>query len=297
MIGPRLSETDVRKTDGTPGEQGSKTRKGEKPVEDERAISIQVDVCKGAEGHDKDDGEERATGAINVSEDLGSISLLGKSSQCAGATIDTRHTNGHDGNQDDDVHEAVEALETGIFADEHERRSIDIDERIGTEKVFIIRADEKTNKGEADDIEEGDTPEDLSDSTGQVLEGILGLGRSKTNQLGSAEGKGGRDEDGAETLEAIAERSGVIPGASTPVFIVDARGWTTSENQDKGDNHEDDGRTEFEARGPKFFLGVAKRAEYVDQNDKEPEDGDPDGHVDAGPPVFYCETGDSQFER
>ena len=58
---------------------------------------------------------------------------------------------------------------------------------------------------------QGNTPEDLLDGTRKGLDGILGFGCRKTDQLGSTEGEGGGDEDGAETTKPIFPGARVVP--------------------------------------------------------------------------------------
>jgi hypothetical protein len=96
VVRPCLAEANVGQADGTPGEEGSHTGELEQPSEDELTIGSQVHVGEGSAEKDGGHGHQRATRAINVGEDLGGVTLLTESSESAGATVDTGHTNGHD---------------------------------------------------------------------------------------------------------------------------------------------------------------------------------------------------------
>lgn len=54
-----------------------------------------------------------------------------------------------------------------------------------------------------------------------------------------------------------------------------ALGWAAAEDQDEGDDQEDDRGGELERRGPELLLGVAERAEDVDDYDQDEEQGYP----------------------
>ena len=160
-----------------------------------------------------------------------------------------------------------------------------------------MRVDKETDKEETEDVEEGDTPEDLLDGAGEGLDGVLGLSSSQTNQLSTGEGESGSDEHAAESLEAVVEGAGVVPVVGTNVVIVLAAAGTTAEHEDEGDDHEDDGGGKLERRGDEFFFGVTKSTKQVDNDDQNQEDGNPDGDTDIFVPVLDRNTADSQFKR
>lgn len=93
---------------------------------------------------------------------------------------------------------------------------------------------------------QSDSPEDLTDSTRERLEGVLGFGGCETDKLSSREGEGSGDENTAETLESTTESTWVVPSACTPVFAVQAALGTTAEYENERDDHEDDGGGELD---------------------------------------------------
>lgn len=235
------------KADGAPSEQSRQTGDGKKPVEDNGTGGIQADVGNEAEQDEEDDRGQGTARLVDVGEELGSIALLSQSGQGSGSTIHTRDTNGQDGGENDEVHEVVETLQASVLADKHKGRGLGV--RVGgrREQSGIIAADQQADEEETKDIKDGNTPEDLLDSTGHVLGWVGRLGSGKTDQLSTGEGEGGGDEDRAETLETILERTRVIPVAGTPVLVVSAILGTTAEDKDEGDNHEDDSGGQLEA--------------------------------------------------
>ena len=152
VVGPGLAETDMGQADGTPGEEGGHTRKLNQPTEDNLTISSQVHVCKSTHRQECDHGRQRAARAIHIGKDLGRIALLTESGESTRTTIDTRHADGDDRNKNDDIHEAVKALETGILANEHEGRSLDIDVA-GAEQTRVVAVDEQADEHETENVE------------------------------------------------------------------------------------------------------------------------------------------------
>ena len=96
VVDPGLAEPDVRKADGAPGKERSKTRELEEPVEDGLTGSGQVHVGEAAHQENDGNGEQRTSGAVNVCENLGGVALLGEGSKGTGSTVNTGHTDGDD---------------------------------------------------------------------------------------------------------------------------------------------------------------------------------------------------------
>jgi hypothetical protein len=217
VVLPGVPEADVGEADAAPGEEGGETGERLQPVESDGAAGGQGHESQGGPGDDEQSGPERTAGAVNVAEESGGVTLLGKRAECAGATVDTGETDGDDGKHDDDVGEVGEADDTGSLGDDDEGRGGHIDVAAVSEESGVVVVDEETDEGERQDIEKGDTPEDLLDRRGERLAGVLGFGCSETDELSSGEGEGCRDEHTAETDER-GERAGVLPPLATLVF-------------------------------------------------------------------------------
>lgn len=258
--------------DRTPGEEGSQTGQGQKPVEDNHAGGGKGNVGETTPGEEEDDGPERAARLVNVGEDLGSVTLLGERRQGTGSAVDARDTDGDDRDADDDVHERVVAREASVPDGNDERRgALGVGVGGNVEEIGVVGRDEQTDKRETQEVEEGDTPEDLLDSTGQRLGGVGRLSSGQTDKLGTGVGEGGRDEDGAETGETVLPWAGVAPGAVAPVFVVETVGRTTTADEDDGDDQEDDDSGKLEAGAPELLLSVTQSTEDVDDDDDDPE--------------------------
>lgn len=74
-----------------------RTRKGEKPIEDNTSIGTQVDVCDRSKCTDEKRGEGGSAGLVDVGEDLGSVALFTESVKGAGAGVDGGASNRSDG--------------------------------------------------------------------------------------------------------------------------------------------------------------------------------------------------------
>lgn len=286
LVLPGRPEADVRETDAPPGEQRREPGQGQQPGEDGGPVRVQVDVGEEAEGQHDADAAERPAGAVDIRKGLGGVALLREGGEGAAPAVHARDADGDDRDEDDDVHEGVEAAEAGVLADQDEGRGADVGVGAGAEQVRVVRVDEQADEEQAEDVEEGDAPEDLLDGAGQGPGGVAGLGGRQADQLGAAEGEGGRDEDGAEAAEAVLERAGVVPEPGAPVLAVLSCVRAAAEDEDQGDEHEDDGSGELEAGGPELLFGVAYRAEDVDDDDQDEEHGDPDCDGDVGVPVL-----------
>lgn len=145
VVRPRSAESNVGQADGSPSEECSQTRQSQKPREDRFAAGTKANVCDGTEHEDEDGREQRTTGLIYVSEKLGCVALFGECSKSARSTKNSRVPNGDDRDQDDDVHEAVKADQTGIFRGNHKRRSLAVAET-RSQKSFIRVLHQEANE-------------------------------------------------------------------------------------------------------------------------------------------------------
>lgn len=84
---------------------------------------------------------------------------------------------------------------------------------------------------------------------------------------------------------------------SSHVFAVFTVRRTAAEHEHKADDHEDDSGGEFDDRGPELFFGVTNASKDVDDDNGDPEDGNPDADADVLVPILYDERADCQLER
>lgn len=195
----------MRETDRAPGKDGRQPGDGQHPVESfalfrgGREVAEKTDEC--GEG----DTDHGTTATIDVGEDAGSLALLGEGGEGTRGAVDGRVTDGEDGDHDNDVHDGWEDGNAGIVNGDDEGRGGSISAGGATKKTGLVVWDEETDEGERDDVEEGDTPENLLNGCREGLARVCGLGGGKTDELGTSEGEGRGHEDAAETLEAVVE--------------------------------------------------------------------------------------------
>lgn len=162
----------------------------------------------------------------------------------------------------------------------------------------MVRWDNESEDEQGDDVEEGNSPEDLLGGLWEGLAGVGSFSSGKTDQLSSTESERSIDEDGAESLESIAGSTGVAPVLCANVTT--GISWdTTTVNDDTQEDETNDGN-DLDQTKHEFDLTVTTNTEDVDDNDKNKEDGDPDTDVDG---VFHvispesnCDTSSSKFE-
>ncbi|KAI6774588.1 hypothetical protein HG531_001437 [Fusarium graminearum] len=92
------------------------------PDENSGTFTIDTDVTESSNGDDGDNSGKRSSRLINKGEELRSVALLRQSHQGSATTVNTRNTDGQDGNKDDDVHEGVVSLQSSVRRGDNERR-------------------------------------------------------------------------------------------------------------------------------------------------------------------------------
>lgn len=247
----------MREANTTPRKQRREARQRQQPVKYSRAIGIQIHICQKSKQQNRNHAKQRPARAVDVGENPGRVALLGQGGQRARTAVHAADANGHDRHENDDVHEGVEALQVGVLADQDKGRGVDIGIRIGAEEVLVGGRDEEADKKETQNVKEGDAPKHLLDGAGKCLYGVLGFCGREAHELGAGKGKRGRHKDGAKPAETILKGAWVVPEPCAPVVGVLTGAGPAAEDEDKGDDDEDDGRGEFEQRGPEFFFGVA----------------------------------------
>lgn len=166
MVLPSIPETDVGKADAAPGEECSQTRKRLQPVEGDRSTGVERHECEWRPRKNEDGGPQRTAGAVDVGEEARCVTLLSERTQCTRSTVDTGKTNGNDGEHDDGVGEVGKSDDTSALGDDDERRGFNVD-KTAAQKSGVVVVDEQTDECEGQNVEEGDTPEDLLDGRGQ----------------------------------------------------------------------------------------------------------------------------------
>ncbi|KFY71690.1 hypothetical protein V499_08117 [Pseudogymnoascus sp. VKM F-103] len=236
---PGAAEADVSEADGSPSEDRAESREGKHPTQN-RVLLIGVSsVGDEAEGRGGADSDHRAALAIYVAEDLGSLSLV---SECGEGAV---HYRGED--SDASVFDGDDEGAGGTVAAV----------LVAGEEAGVVVGDEEADEGQADDVEEGDAPEDLLDGCGEGFSRVGGLGGGEADEFGAGEGEGRVDEDGAEALEAVAEWAGVDPEFAADV----AGGGSADAVDDDAEEDEADYGDDFDDGEEEFGFSVAFNAE------------------------------------
>ena len=277
--------------DRAPDKEVGQTREGEEPAEDGAALGGLANESDQTEEELDDDAPDGAAGLVNVREEAGGHTALGKSLHGTGRAERARVGNADDGNGDDGVEDGGKDLDTGVLDGQDERRGLGVGTGRAEETVVVGRHDQ-TEDEQVDDVEEGNAPEHLLGGEGNSLAGVRGLSGRETDKLGTTEGKGSDDEDTSEAIEAVLERTGVVPVLGTEVALV---ADTTAVDDDAEDDETRAGN-DLDGAENELNLSVAADTKDLDDGEDDEEDGDPDTLVDILAPELNGNRGGCQLE-
>lgn len=284
------AHADVSQADATPDEEEAETSKSQEPAEDLTTAGGSADVGKETEGNLEEDTVQGATLRVDVLEEGGGHVALSHSLNGSGRAESARVGDTEDGDGDDSVHDAGEDLDTGILDSKNEGRGLGVG-TAGSHETRVVGGEDETDDEQVQDVEDGNSPEDLLASHGDRLAGVGRLGSGQTNHLSTTEGEGSNDEDTAETLE-VGESTGVVPVLGANVSLV--AGTTTVD-----DNTEDDETNtgaDLDDTEDEFDFSVAADSEDLDDDEGGQEDGNPHCHVDILSPELDGDGGSDQLE-
>lgn len=198
-------------SDTAENEERRETRECQQPVEDVSTIWSQVDECQASKEELEKGDNKRTTLLVNVGEDFGPHTVLGQSLEGSGGSKGAGVGDTHDRNQDHGVEDGWKDLDTGKLDGNDERRAT-----TGSTLTMVQRAvsgDNEADEEQVHNVEDADTPDDLLGGLGDFLLWVFSLGSSESSKFSSAESEGSRDEDSAESMEAIEEGAvRVVPG-------------------------------------------------------------------------------------
>ena len=121
------------------------------------------------------------------------------------------------------------------------------------QKFGLVVADQESNDSEGHDVEEGNAPEDLLDSSRERLARIGCLCCSKTDEFCSREGKSSVDEDTAKTFEAVVESPWIAPLRTADVATV----GTPTDVDDDAENDESYHGCDLDDRKDELSLAIS----------------------------------------
>lgn len=312
---PRFSEANVAETYTGPHEEIRETRKGEQPVEDLGTHFRLVDERQETESDLQDDTPDGTALLVNVGECLGGHSVHCECLDGTGGSKGARVGDTDDGEGDDGIENGGKPLNTGQLDGDDKRRKLGVCAG-RVEQVLVVGRYNQAHKQETDHVEKGNPPEHLLGRGGKRFPGIGGFGGCEADQLRASEGECGGDEDGAKSLETIAERARLIPILAANVSAR-IRLYPTAIDHDSEDDEAEDGKNLDDAekeldcsielvitssrascRGLQRSLtfAVASNAENLNGCQDKEEDGNPDSDVDVCSPILDRDTGRCDFE-
>lgn len=292
IVLPCLTEADVGQTDGTVDEEVCNSGKGEQPVEEHLATTTLGLVGKRQKTENKlqDNGRNGATLFVNVGEELWCHALNCERLNGTRGGVRGRVGDADNGDGDDGVEDGGEYLDAGVGDGEHKRRVLCACVARSEQSRVVVWNDESENE-QVDNVEKGNAPEDLLGGFGDLPDRVRCLGGRKTGKLGTTVGKGRRDKDGAETLEAC-KGSGVVPVLCTNVPRA-SRDATAVDDDSKDD--ETSAGENFDRGEDELDLAISAHAEALNDGQDNEEDGDPDADVVCRP-VLNGQAGGGDFK-
>lgn len=201
---PRTAVADVGQVDRCPGEEGGEGGQGQQPVESDATLWCQRDVCEESEDQSKSQGNVWATVLVNAGEDLWCHAVKSQSLDGTGGSVGTGVGDGDDGKSDNGVEDVWHDGDVGKGAGADHWGVLGVGSGCALEG-WVIRWDDEAEDEEGDDVEDRDTPEHLLGGLWKRLSRVVGLSSGETYQLGTSKGESGGDEDGAPSLESVAE--------------------------------------------------------------------------------------------
>ena len=152
------------------------------------------------------------------------------------------------------------------------------------EQSVVVVRDENTDGQCAEHVEKEDTPENSTNSLGNVLARVFSLSRSDRHHLHATVGESSIDECGPETGETaggaltdiLLHRTGVLPVPETKTVV----SRPSTKIDDQGHEEQSDNRDDLDTGEHEFRFAVDLDGEDVEAEDDDDDDGDPCGDID-----------------
>lgn len=277
--------------DGSPDQQVCETSESKEPAEDVTTLTRLTNEGQQTEGELDDDAIEGTALGVDVSEEPGSHAALGHGLHGAGRSKGAGVCDTENGDGDDSVEDGGEDLDAGVLDGKHEGRGLGVG-TAGAQQAGVVRGEDEAEDEEVDDVEEGNSEEDLLASLGDGLAGVGGLGGGEANHLSTTEGEGGNNKDGAESSEAVAESTRLDPVLAANVALVAG----TAAVDDDTEDHEANTGEDLDEGEDELDFTVAADTKELDDDKRSHEHANPDTHVNIVAPEFDCQRGGNQLE-
>ena len=208
--------------------------------------------------------------------------------------VEARVASGEHRGEDHGVHERGGREQARVLEDEREGAHGDVG-HVVPEKARVGVRNDQADDEDREDVEEQDSPEDLSDGLGNVLLGMLGFACGDADELGSLEGEAHHHGDADQGGKAAHE------GCVADRPVLEARGRVAredSEDHREARADEEDHGHDLEEREPVFrlakaFYGYVVEREYEREEECAPECsghvGEPPAHDELGGHKVDCD--------
>ncbi|KAF4511541.1 hypothetical protein G6O67_003325 [Ophiocordyceps sinensis] len=297
LCGERLHEAQVAQVDEGPDDEAGDGGDVEQPGEDGEAVLGHVEEAEQAKRGAHHDGVVRRAVAVGGLEEARGVALVGQGHEDAAARVDVRVGRRQHRRQQHGVDDVRQHAHAGAVGDDDEGRG----RGVGRDalQVGVVKGHVEADEEDGGDEEHKDAPVGPADGRGNLLVRVLRLARADAHQLGPLIREAGGDEDGPEADEfargaadqVLGKGAGRVPVPEADVALVADAGVDAHGKYDEADNGDD-----LYAREPHLELAEPADGEEVCGGEDDPEDGDPDAHVEALVPVLDDEAGRRQLE-
>ena len=201
-----LTEAGVGVADSAPGEKLGDGGQVLEPQEDGVGASGDTHVGEQTDGSSDEHAVQWDTGLGTLQQDLGSLTVLSKSEQVTRAGVQEGVTRRSRRSQDDGVDDVGQDWDTGVLHGDDPWGALST-LGVVVSKSGIVAGDSDTDHEGTEDVEEQDTPEDTTDSLGDVLARVGGFTSGDSDHLDTTVRESGVDKGGPETGEATSRSS------------------------------------------------------------------------------------------
>ncbi|CAG9989383.1 unnamed protein product [Clonostachys byssicola] len=233
------AHANMGQADGSPDQQVGETSESQEPAEDITALAGLANEGQETECELDENAPEGTTLGVDVGEEPGGHTALGHGLHGAGRSEGAGVGDTEDGDGDDGVEDGGEDLDASVLDGKDEGGGLGVG-TAGAQQTGVVRGEDEAEDEEVDDVEQGNSEEDLLASLGDGLAGSGRLSSGETNHLSTTEGEGGNDEDGAESSEAVAESARLDPVLAADVALVAGAAAVDDDTEDHEANAGED---------------------------------------------------------
>lgn len=214
---PARAEANVGQTNAAPGDDGGETGERQHPIEGFGLLGRACEEGQQAQNTGHTNRGNRSTFAIDIAEDLGCLILIGQGGEGARRAIDGGIPYGEHRNHDDHVEYGWQSRDASVDDGNDKGRGFRIVAGASIHQTRVIIRDQNAHNREGNNVEKGDSPEDLLNSRRERFPRVFCLCCRQSNQLSTGEGKSCSNEHRAQPFKSVIEGTRVVPELATNV--------------------------------------------------------------------------------